>query len=42
LREAARLMAERQVHRLIVVDERGGLQGILTSMDVLKAYASAV
>jgi CBS domain-containing protein len=41
LREAARLMAERHVHRLIVVDDNGCLQGIITSMDVLKAYAAA-
>jgi CBS domain-containing protein len=39
--EAARLMAHSRVHRLIVVDDKGSLQGIVTSMDLLKAYPAA-
>jgi CBS domain-containing protein len=41
LAEAARLMWSNHVHRLIVVDDAGRLQGILTSMDLLKAYPAA-
>lgn len=34
----ARHMAETGVHRVIVVDERGYLRGIVTSLDLLKVF----
>jgi len=34
----ARRMAEAGVHRVVVVDERGFLHGIVTSLDVLRVY----
>lgn len=34
---AVRLMASENVHRAVVVDERGQLAGIVSSMDVLRA-----
>ncbi|MCI0630401.1 MAG: CBS domain-containing protein [Phycisphaerales bacterium] len=37
----ARRMAEYQVHRLIVIDEVGRLQGIITSMDLLRVFPAA-
>jgi predicted transcriptional regulator len=33
---AVRLMVEQHIHRVIVVDDQGRLQGIVTSMDVLE------
>lgn len=36
---AARTMVERGVHRLLVLDDNGGLVGIVTSMDIVKAVA---
>jgi CBS domain-containing protein len=36
--DVARRMAEHQVHRLIVIDEAGSLQGIITSMDLLRVF----
>lgn len=39
--EAARLMARRKLKRLLVVDERGRLAGILSRVDVLRTYAEA-
>lgn len=37
--QAARMMAERHVRRLIVTDARGGLQGVVSRRDVLKVFA---
>jgi CBS-domain-containing membrane protein len=37
--QAARMMAERHVKRLIVTDARGGLQGVASRRDVLKVFA---
>lgn len=34
-------MAEERVHRVIVLDEDGCLQGIVTSLDVLKAFPAS-
>lgn len=34
----ARRMAEQRVHRIIVVDRQGVLQGVITSLDLLKAF----
>lgn len=39
LMTAVRLMAAEQIHRVVVVDERGAIAGILTSMDVVRALA---
>ena len=39
LAEAARLMRERSVHRLVVVDERDRAMGVLSSMDFVALYA---
>jgi len=36
---AVRLMAQEEVHRCIVVDDRGQLAGIVTAMDVMRALA---
>lgn len=36
--DAARLMLDAGVKRLIVVDERGGLRGIVSRADVLRSY----
>ncbi len=38
---AVRLMAEQRIHRVIVVDDGGDLQGILSAMDVLTAMSKA-
>jgi CBS-domain-containing membrane protein len=38
--DAVRLMVADGIHRVIVVDEKGKLAGIVTPMDVLKALAS--
>lgn len=38
LAHAAQRMAERKVHRLVVLDEHDRLIGIVTSLDVLKAF----
>jgi predicted transcriptional regulator len=40
LARAARRMVENRIHRLIVVDEAGRLQGVVTSMDLLRAFPS--
>jgi CBS domain-containing protein len=40
LAEAARLMLRQRVHRIVVLDERDVLVGILSTMDILKAFAS--
>lgn len=34
---AARLMVEQGIHRVVVVDDRGRLAGIVTAMDVMRA-----
>lgn len=39
--EAARRMARRKLKRLLVVDEAGRLAGILSRVDVLRAFAAA-
>ena len=39
--EAARLMAERGLKRLVVVDDLGEMVGLLSRVDVLRAYARA-
>lgn len=39
LREAARLMIEADIHRILVIDEDGGLQGIVSTTDVVRAVA---
>lgn len=39
LPEAAREMLRHRVHRLPVVDKKGKLLGIISTMDVLKAFA---
>jgi CBS domain-containing protein len=36
---AVRLMAAENIHRVVVVNERGALIGIVTSMDVVRALA---
>jgi CBS domain-containing protein len=38
LANIARRMAENRVHRVIIVDTRGHLQGIVTSMDLLRVF----
>ena len=38
---AAREMLERQIHRLIVVDDAGEPVGVLTSMDLLRSIEAA-
>jgi CBS-domain-containing membrane protein len=38
LAEAARLMQERNVRRLVVVDERGKIAGIVTRSDLLQVF----
>jgi CBS domain-containing protein len=38
LDEVARRMVEHQIHRLIVVDRDGRLQGIITTMDLLRVF----
>lgn len=42
LSEAARILHERRVHRLPVVDPQGKLIGILTQGDILRAMAKAL
>ncbi len=37
---AVRLMVEQGIHRVVVVDEGGGLQGVVSAMDVLQVLAS--
>jgi CBS domain-containing membrane protein/CBS domain-containing protein len=37
---AVKLMVDQQIHRAIVVNDEGQLQGVLTAMDVLAAIAS--
>jgi predicted transcriptional regulator len=39
LERAIKLMAFEGVHRLVVIDEHGSLQGIVTSMDVMREIA---
>lgn len=39
VRKLARLMMERHIHRVVVVDDVGGPIGIVTPMDILKAVA---
>lgn len=41
LSEAARLMHERKVHRLPVLDEQGNLVGILTRGDIIREMAAS-
>ena len=41
LRRAASLMQDRNVRRLVVVDERGRIAGILTRSDVLQVFLRA-
>lgn len=36
--EAARRMVDTGTHRLVVVDDEGHMAGIITTMDVLKAF----
>jgi CBS domain-containing protein len=36
---AARLMVEENVHRCVVVDDRGALVGIISAMDIMRALA---
>lgn len=36
---AVRLMAQEEVHRCVVVDDKGQLAGIVTAMDIMKALA---
>ncbi len=38
LREASRIMVEKQIHRLLVVD-RGRVVGLLSTLDILRAIA---
>jgi len=38
--EAARRMVETGSHRLVVVDEQGHLAGIISTMDVVRAFVS--
>ena len=38
LSDVARRMAEHHVHRLIVIDGSGRLQGVITSLDLLKVF----
>jgi CBS domain-containing protein len=41
LSDVAHRMAEHHVHRLIVVDDASRLQGVVTSMDLLRAFPTA-
>ena len=41
LSEVAHRMAQHHVHRLIVVDDVGRLQGVITSMDLLRVFPTA-
>ena len=41
LSDAARLLHERQIHRLLVQDSAGKLLGIITRGDVVRAMAAA-
>jgi CBS domain-containing membrane protein len=41
IRELAKRMADSHVHRLVVVDDDGTPIGIVSSIDVLRAFASA-
>jgi CBS domain-containing protein len=38
LRDAARRMVERQISSLVVVDDAGELQGVITRTDLIRAY----
>jgi CBS domain-containing protein len=38
VRTVARMMSERRIHRVIVVDDEGNPLGIVTTLDVLKAF----
>jgi CBS domain-containing protein len=40
LREAAHMMHERSIHRLLVVDQQGLLLGVLTRGDIVRAMAA--
>jgi predicted transcriptional regulator len=40
--DAVRLMVADGIHRVIVIDERGGLAGIVTPMDVLRALVQGM
>ena len=41
LEEAARLMTEQHVHRLVVVDGRGTVVGVISSSDLVRAVAES-
>jgi CBS domain-containing protein len=41
LREAARLMRDRRIHRVVALDERGRPVGVLSSSDFVMLYADA-
>ncbi len=41
IRDAARVMHERQLHRLVVVDERGRAVGVLAAMDFVGLVAES-
>ncbi len=40
VKDAADMMFEHKVHRLLVIDENGKLMGIVSSMDFVKLYSS--
>jgi CBS domain-containing protein len=40
LGEVARLLWDRQIHRVFVMDERGGLLGVVSTMDVLRVLVN--
>lgn len=42
LGEAVRLMASRRLHRVLVKDSQGGVAGIVSSSDVMRALAEAL
>ena len=39
---AARLMCHKHIHRLPVLDERGGIAGIVTALDIVAAVVNAI
>jgi len=39
LRDAARLMRDRRIHRLVAVDETGRPIGVLSASDFVELYA---
>lgn len=42
LDEVARLLWDRQIHRVFVLDEAGGLRGVISTMDILRVLVNGV